>query len=169
MMEEKIYERIDEGIEKATDSVIPFQVSKDDEIAVVGDANATELNKHNFKIEFKIPMGDKYEKHEKEFKDVYLKPRHETRLVKFMTAILPYYRKVTEDGGVVRYTPAEQEGIRKAFSEDIYDMMYDIVATVLGIDPELKDYMTRKSVTEATANIIEMFPELVNESDTFFE
>ena len=163
------YERIDEGIEKASQSVIPFQVTQDDELAVVGDANATELNKHDFIITFKIPSDKGYRTYEKEFKDVYLKPRHETRLVKFMTAMLPYYRKVTGDGGVVRYEPDERADIQKIFSEELYDIMYDIVATVLGIDDSLKDFMTRKSVIDATIQIVELFPELVNESDTFFE
>lgn len=162
------YERIDEGIEKAASSVIPFQVTQDNELAVVGDANATELNKHDFKITFKLPDENGYKEYTKEFKGVYLKPRHETRLVKLVTALLPYYRKVTGDGGVVRYEPAEQEQIKQAFSEEIYDLMYDMVATVLGIDEDLKDYMLQKSVVEATVQIIEMFPELVNESDTFF-
>ena len=85
-----------------------------------------------------------------------------------MTALLPYYRKVTSDGGVTRYEPVEQDQIKRGFSEDIYDLMYDLVATVLDIDQELKDYMTQKSVVEATARIIELYPELVNESDTFF-
>lgn len=162
------YERIDEGIEKAASSVIPFQVTKDDELAVIGDANETALNKHDFKITFKLPGDGGYKTYDKEFKDVYLKPRHETRLVKFMTALLPYYRKVTDDGGVVRYEPNERADIQKIFSEDMYDLMYDIVATVLGIDDALKDFMTRNSVIEATVQIIELFPELVNESDTFF-
>lgn len=168
-MEEKIYERIDEGIEQASKSVVPFQVTKDDELAVVGDANATELNKHDFKITFKVPTETGYQVYEKDFNGIYLKPRHETRLVKFMTALLPYYRKVTDEGGVVRYVPQEQENLRQLFSEEIYDIMYDIVATVLDIDPQLKDYMTQASVAKATVKIIEMYPELVNESDTFFE
>lgn len=163
-----IYERIDKGIESAEKSVIPFQVTKDDELAVVGDANETGLNKHDFKITFKLPDGNKYKEYTKEFNGVYLKPRHETRLVKFMTALLPYYRKVTSDGGVIRYEPVEQDQIKRGFSEDIYDLMYDLVATVLDIDQELKDYMTQQSVVEATARIIELYPELVNESDTFF-
>ena len=168
-MDEKLYESIDEGIEAASKSVIPFQVTKDDELAVVGDANATEINKHNFKINFKVPTGNGYQVYEKEYKDIYLKPRHETRLVKFMTALLPYYRKVTDEGGVVRYVPEEKENIRRLFSEEVYDIMYDIVATVLDLDPQLKDYMTQSSVAKATVQIVEMYPELVNESDTFFE
>lgn len=163
-----IYDKIDNGIENAEKSVVPFQITKDDEIAVVGDANATELNKHDFQIVFKVPDGTGYKEYTKDFRDVYLKPRHETRLVKFMTALLPYYRKVTADGGVTRYEPLERDQIKRAFSEEIYDLMYDLVATVLDIDQGLKDYMTQKSVVEATTQIIELFPELVNESDTFF-
>ena len=167
---ENYYEQIDKGIEKAAESVVPFQVTQDDELAVVGDANATDINKHDFTIKFKIPLGNgKYQVHEKEYKDVYLKPRHETRLVKLMTALLPYFRKVNGDGGVTRYEPDESATIQKMFSEEIYDLMYDVVATVLGIDPDLKDYMMQSSVITAAVQIIKMFPELVNESDTFFE
>lgn len=167
-MEDKIYESIDESLEQANKSVVPFQVTKDEELAVVGDANATELNKHDFKIAFKVPTDTGYQKYEKEFKGIYLKPRHETRLVKFMTELLPFFRKVTGEGNVVKYEPLEREQIKGMFSEGIYDLMYDLVATVLGIDQELKDYMTQASVAQATVQIVQLYPELVNESDTFF-
>ena len=162
------YERIDKGIEAASDSVIPFQVTKDDEMAVVGDANKTEINKHDFKITFKIPSDNGYVTREKEFKGVFLKPRYESKVVKVVTELLPYFRKVKRDGSVSSYTEEEKLHIMETFSDEMLDLLYNLVEVVLGIDPEVGDYMTQTSVVTAAAQIIEMYPEMVNESDTFF-
>lgn len=163
------YERIDEGIEKASQSVIPFQVTQDDELAVVGDANKTEINKHDFTITFKIPTDSGYVTRNKEFKGVFLKPRHESKVVKVVTELLPFFRKVNTDGSISTYTDEEKARIVNEFSDSLYDHMYRLVEAVLGIDEDIGDYMTQASVLQAAAQIIEMYPEMVNESDTFFE
>ena len=49
------YDKIKAAIEGAEDSVVPFPVM-DDELIVVGDANETQLNKHDFKMRFKVPV-----------------------------------------------------------------------------------------------------------------
>lgn len=163
------YERIDKGIEAAADSVVPFQVTKDDELAVVGDANKTEINKHDFTITFKVPTEKGYVTKTKEFKGVFLKPRYESKVVKLVTELLPLFRKVTADGSVENYTREEKLAIMNDFSDELYDIMYDLVGVVLGIDKDIADYMTQASAVQAAAQIIEMYPEMVNEADTFFE
>ena len=46
--------------------------------------------------------------------------------------------------------------------------MYDLVAAVLHIDDDLKEYMYPSSVFDAVSKIFMQYPELVNEADTFF-
>ena len=168
-MTEREYREIDEAINQAQDSVVPFPVATDDELAVVGDANKTELNIHDFKITFCIPQNGKYVNHDKEFKNVYITPRQNPSVIKAMNTLLPYFKKPTKDGTVVEYTKAEKLEIIGSFDQAVYDAMYDVVATVLRIDNELKDYMTPATVMDAAAKIFRQYPEMVNEADTFFE
>ena len=166
-MTENEYREIDEAIDKAQESVVPFPVQTEDELSVVGDANQTELNKHDFKIEFRIPQQGKYTSYTREFKGVYITPRQNVSIVKAFTTLMPFFRKPS-DGGVVEYTEAEKREIATKFDQSVYDAMYDLVAVVLGIDMDLKDYMTPQSVMDATVKILLQYPEMVNEADTFF-
>lgn len=165
-MTEREYKDIDEGLDKAVDSVVPFPVA-DDEMSVIGDANRTELNKHDFKITFKIPGENGYEKHVKEYNGVYITPRQQVRINRAIVALMPYFRK-PDKGDVTTYTTEEKAEILEQFGDEIVDVMYELVAAVLKIDPVLTDYMTVESVMNAAANIIRMYPEMVNEGDTFF-
>ena len=166
-MTEREYKDIDEGLDKATESVVPFPVV-DEEMMVVGDANKTELNKHDFKITFKVPDGDGYKKHVKEYTGVYITPRQQVRINKAIVALMPYFRK-PDDGSVSEYTTEEKLKIMNEFGDEIVDIMYELVAAVLKIDPVLTDYMTLDSVMNASVKIIRMYPEMVNEGDTFFD
>ena len=166
-MTENEYREIDEAIDKAQESVVPFPVQTEDELSVVGDANQTELNKHDIKIEFRIPQQGKYTSYTREFKGVYITPRQNVSIVKAFTTLMPFFRKPS-DGGVVEYTEAEKREIATKFDQSVYDAMYDLVAVVLGIDMDLKDYMTPQSVMDATVKILLQYPEMVNEADTFF-
>lgn len=166
-MTENEYKSIDEAIDQAQESVVPFPVSTEDELSVVGDANKTEINKHDFKIEFLVPQQGKYTSYTKEFKGVYITPRQNVSIVKAVTALLPFFRK-TNKGEVGEYTEAEKREIASKFDQSVYDVMYDMVSVVLNIDPELKDYMTPQTVMDATVKILLQYPEMVNEADTFF-
>lgn len=169
-MTENEYKSIDEAIDQAQESVVPFPVSTEEELSVVGDANKTEINKHDFKIEFLIPEDGKYVSCTKEFKGVYITPRQNVSIVKAVTTLLPFFRK-TRNGEVGKYTEAEKREIAMKFDQSVYDVMYDMVNVVLGIDkidPQLVDLMTPQSVLDATIKILLQYPEMVNEADTFF-
>lgn len=168
-MTENEYKSIDEAIDQAQESIVPFPVSTEDELSVVGDANKTEINKHDFEIEFLVPDGNKYTKHTKEFKNIYITPRQSPLVIKAMTALMPLFKKADGKGNVVDYTDEEKREIVNKMSEEVYDALYDVVAAVLHISDDFKDYMTPQSVIKAATNIIYQYPEMVNESDTFFE
>ena len=166
------YLEFKEGIEAAESDTTPF-IIPDEEIAVVGDANKTQLNCHDFEITFRIPvkMEDgsvKQVKKTKEYKGVYITPRMDTQVVKLLTKFLAYYNKPTEDGEVVPFTPEEIDHIRMTYDEEMLDIMYDTVGVVLKIAPELRECMLRASVEDAVVKILGQYPELVNEADTFF-
>lgn len=169
-MTENEYREIDEAIDKAQESVVPFPVQTEDELSVVGDANRTELNKHDFKISFRVPQDGAYITKSVNFNDVYITPRHNPSIVKTMNVLMPFFRKPRRDGQVIAYSQAEKVKIARELSEsqEAFDAMYDLVAYTLGIDLELKDYMTPDCVLESAVKIITQYPEMVNEADTFF-
>lgn len=167
------YEGIEEALDAAESSVTPFPVVSDDEIAVVGDANATQLNKHNFKVGFRVPVQQedgsvKYVRREKEFKDVYITPRDDATIARMISALLPMFKKIRDDGGLEAYTKDEQLDILRRFDGEILDRVYDTVAAVLHISDDLKPFMYPMDAIDAATQILTVFPEAVNEADTFF-
>lgn len=173
-MEFKDYQKIDNAIEKAQESLVPFPVVDGDELTVVGDANATEINKHDFKMRFRIPAKKEdgmteYVRREKEYKDVFIKPRHDSKIVEMIAKLMPFFKKIREDGGVEAMTTEEKADVLRQMDHEIMDLLYDVTAMVLGIDAELKEYMMPLDVIVAATQIIELYPETVNEADTFFK
>lgn len=172
-MTEQEYTTIEEAFKKAEEDTTPFLVASDGEIVVAGDANKTEINKHDFEMKFRVPRnkeggGTVYEVLTKEFKGVYITPRQDTKIVRMITALIPYFKKIEKSGDVTAFTDEEKQTLFESFDEEIYDIMYDVVASVLGIDKQLRDYMMPVPVLKAVAQIISMYPELINEADTFF-
>ena len=168
-MTEKEYLDLLNGIDKAEESTTPFQITTEDEIVVAGDANETQLNKHDFKVTFKTPSKDGYVRNEVEYKNVYITPRQEPKIIRVMVEILPYYRKIQENGTIDRYKKEEIMRLVAELGDDIYDHLYDLVGTVLHIEPALRDYMDLGSVMYNAGVIFRAYPEMVNEAETFFQ
>lgn len=173
-MTKEQYDALLEAIDKAQESTRPFTVVKGDTLAVVGDANDTKLNKYSYEIKFEKPAYDDEgnltgkTSETKTYKNVFITPRQQSRVVKILTMILPYFRKVNEDGSIDEYTPYELGEIFATMDEEIYDLMYDLVAYVLHVPQEDKDYMSFPSVIGAALKILTEFPEVVNEAESFF-
>lgn len=166
-MEQMTFDSLVEAYDKAETNVVPF-LTAGDELAVVGDANETQRNSHDYKITFRVPKDGQYVHKTVEYKDVYITPRQDTKIVKALTTIIPYMRKVTVDGAVEKLTDEEKTKVFESLGDDFYDALYDIVGTVLKIDKDLIDYMTPQTVMDAATQIIMDFPEAMNEADTFF-
>lgn len=167
------YLEFKEGMDNAQTDTTPF-IIPDEELTVVGDANKTQLNCHDFSITFRIPqkMEDgsvKQIKKTKEYKDVYITPRMDTQVVRLLTKFMTYYHKPTENGEIVPFTEEEINEIRAKYDEEMLDVMYEAVGTVLKINPALRECMLRSSVEDAALKIMAQYPELINEADTFFD
>lgn len=173
-MKEENYKALLDGIDQAESSTIPFPVIGDDEIVVVGDANETDIKAYDFDIEFQIPLKDEdtgkvtYRNETKHYKDVFITPRRNSAIVRTIVDLIPYFKRVDENGNLHNYTEEETAEILKNFDDEIYDRMYALVAAVLGIDDRLKFFMTEDSVWLATANIIYQYKATINEATTFF-
>lgn len=172
-MADKInFNALKEGVEAAQSDTTPFLIPGD-EPTVVGDANKTQINAHDFEITFRIPqkMEDgsvKQIKKTKEYKGVYITPRMDTVVAKLLTQFMPYLYKTNEDGSVTPYTPEEFKEVTISYTKELSDIMYETVGTVLKIDPRLWDCMMPASVENAALKIVLQIPELTNEADTFF-
>lgn len=174
-MTKEQYDGLLEAINKAGESTRPFTVIKNDTLAVVGDANDTQLKKFEYEITFKKPSYDEEgnlvgkTSETKRYKNIFIAPRQQTRVVKILTMILPYFHKVNEDGSLSDYTPYELGEIFSAMDESIYDLMYELVTYVLHIPKEEADFMQFSSVIGSTIKICMEFPEVVNEAGSFFD
>lgn len=163
--------KIKDAATKASESTIPFPIVKDGNVAVVGDANKTELNKHDFQIAFCIPdpMSDSgYSTKVVEYKDVYPKPRHASEIERLATMLMPIIHKAKADGTVEDYSQEELVELAKELNEGAYDLMYQLVAKVVGIHEDLIDYMTPKTVVESTLKIFICYPDMINAGEAFF-
>ena len=165
--QEKLIE-LKEAKDKAMESDIPFPIVKGSDIAVVGDANKTELNKHDFVIAFIVPDGDGYAKKEVEYKDVWLKPRQAVTIQKLMTSLQPLFYKIQENGSLQDVPDEEIIELANMYEGSIVDQIYSLVAVVLGIDDRLVDYIDPESAMDAFHKIMLAFPDIVKASDSFF-
>lgn len=166
------YEEMKAGIEAAQTDTTPFLIPGD-EPTVVGDANKTQINAHDFEITFRIPqkMEDgsiRQIKQTKEYKGVYITPRMDAVVQKLVTQMMPYLYEIGEDGTLRPYSAEEFERVSANFDKEMTDIMYETVGTVLRIDKLLWDFMMPDSVEAAVMKLIIQIPELVNEADSFF-
>lgn len=167
--EEKIIQ-LKEARERAMEDTTPFPVMKDGDLAVVGDANKTEINKHNFQLAFVLPDEDgNYQKKVVEYKDIYLKPRHAVTVQRLMTALQPLFYRVKADGSVEDYTDEEMLEVARLYEGNVLDQIYRLVALVLGVNERLVDFIDPTSALEAYQKIMLSYPDLEKASDSFFE
>lgn len=172
MTQEEIME-IKKALEKAEESDTPFLVTSEDDVAVAGDTNKTEKHKYDYTMTFVLPKkvdGEvKFIMHEATYKDIYVTPRQNPRIVAIITKLMPFFRKVFPDGTVGDYTNEEAIQLISEWDDDVIDIMYKLVGSVLGVDKSLWDNMRLSSVLAAFVQIVENVPEVVNEADVSFQ
>lgn len=162
--------KLKEAKEKAMDDTTPFPLMKDGNLAVVGDANKTEIKKHDFVISFIFPdENGEYQKKDVEYKDVFLKPRQAVTVQRLMTALMPLIYKVKEDGAIAEMDDDEMLEVLRMYEGNVIDQIYRLVAVVLGVNNELVDFMDPTSVLTAFHKIMKLFPDMIKASDSFFE
>lgn len=162
--------KLKEAKEKAMEDTTPFPVMKDENLAVVGDANKTEINRHDITLTFVIPdENGKYWKKDVEYKGVYLKPRQAVTVQRLMTALQPLFYKVKENGSVEDMTDDEMLEVARLYEGNVIDQIYRLVSAVLGVDERLVDYIEPTSALNAYHQIMMQYPDLVKASDSFFE
>lgn len=166
--EEKII-RLKEARDKAMESDTPFPIVKDGQMAVVGDANKTEIQKHNFILSFGIPdENGVYQVKNVEYEDVWIKPRHAVTVQRLMTALQPLYIKQEETGPFTELSPEEMLDVAVMYEGDVLDQIYRLVAVVLGVDERIADFIMPDSALLAYEKIMVLYSDMAKASDSFF-
>jgi len=169
-----------EKIEQAQNDDTPFMVVKDDDIEIHGNPNKTEVKTNDYIIKFRIPktemdivpkeakaIGDYYVV-SYNFKDIGITPRKDLKLVDAILKLKPFILKLGENGDIQERSKEELLSVFVSAGDDVLLGIYNIVATFLGIDDKLGEYMLSFSVIEALNKLIETHPEVFNEADVFF-
>lgn len=166
------YVKTKEALDSSVESTTPFLVMDDDSLAVVGDANDTQIKPHDYTIRFRVPIEENGQRKltvkEVTYKDKYITPRQDIQIVQLITELLPYFRKANPDGTVTEYSEEELWNLLTEMDQEIFDLMYRLVGSFLGIDKSLNDYMLPGDVLTAVNKILRDYKEVVNEADTFF-
>lgn len=181
MMTQEDFLKIADSLKNAEKDDTPFAVIKDDEIAVVGDANKTHVKRNEYVVSFRFPLSNEiYKTPESKvigdfyitniaYKDVMITPRKDLTIVGAIMKLIPYFKNLVETGEVIDKTEEELFDVFLNLKTDILDAMYNVVSTMLEIDDRIVDNMMPTSVFKVCAQLIEDYPEVFNEADLFFE
>lgn len=184
-MSKEDYDKVAKAMEKADGDDTPILVNDGETLSIVGDANKTETKRNEYVVSFTTPKSkfknkpdektfetfeeiDGYYRFSLKFEDVEITPRKNMKVVDSMLKIIPFFKKLGEQGEVEDLTSVEQAQMLLGASEDIHLALYNFVAIFLNIDDELGEYMLPTSVISNVAKIFDNHPEIVNESDIFF-
>lgn len=162
------YNKIKSLLDGAEKDDTPYPSIKQEEIEVVGDANKTERNTHDFSITFIVPHEGEKKKVTQEFKDVYITPRRSTAIIPSIVELLPIFYKIGDDGTVGDYSAREATEVLKLMTNATWDYLYDAVGVILGVDESMREYMVPGSVLNAFIQFVKDYPETVNEAFDFF-
>lgn len=175
---EKKAPEISEAIETADETSKPYLVPTKDTLNVVGDATKIEVAPKDYTLEFRFPI--EYAKKlngeirngmcvkEIDFKNVFPKPINQMTHIQMLIKLFPFFREI-RDGEVETPTKEQLREMIMSFTQEIVDIMYEFVASVLEIDDSLKDNISPMSVIMTTLAIMKDFPELTAEADAFFD
>lgn len=175
--------KLQEKVNEAESDTTPFAViDSEGEVSVVGDANKTERKSKDYTVVFRVPSeykdllpdaeslaNGKYFVSEVHYHNVIITPRKDLKICSSIMKLLPFLREVLPSGETKDRDKSEISKIISDWvvKDYIVDAMYDLVASVIGIDDFMKEMMFYDSVIENVFKILTDFPEIVNESDFF--
>lgn len=172
-------------MDEAENDTTPYAVTDHDEIMVVGDANKTEITKHEYTIQFAYPNNeywrarvesqgmkilketDNYIGVERKFKDIWIPPRVYTAVQTAFAEVYQFFNMATEDGQVRDMTSEEMIAALRVLNQNMVESMCHAVATVLRLEPEEEECMLPTSTMATIILMIEDFPEVINGMDFF--
>lgn len=158
----------------------PFSIINDDQVKVIGDPNLTKQKISDYTVKFRLPISlfdgkpegaqlvGPYYVIETVYENITITPRNDLKIVDSIMKIMPFFKKLNENGDVEDYTDQELLSVFAYAGDEVMLSIYNLVATFLDIDDTLGEYMKPFSVITTLAQIIENHPEVFNEADAFF-
>lgn len=173
--------KISDKLEVTKADTTPHVGVHDEEILVIGDANKTEKKSHDYTMRMRFPAAmeesvgtenvvsrvGQFIYVDVTYKDVTITPRNDLKIVRSIAILFPFFKKVSEDGGLKPLDEDELSEFVKDLSDEIVDAMYDLVADFLNEDKEVALKFAWPSVLEVIVRFMEDFPEVWNEADFF--
>lgn len=144
----------------------PFLFTEDSEIKVIGDANNTEVRRHNYTLVFESEDGERIES---TFKNVYISPRKRSGIVRLLTKMLPYFRAADSEGNVRELTNEEFAQTMAGMGEEVYDLIYELAERMLGLTHEMAESIDPISALSFAAHLIYNNPAAVREAEMSFD
>lgn len=176
------YKELSEKLKNAEIDDTPFPVLQDGELAVVGDANKTEVKIHHYdaihcfpnsvKSEVKpsdiVEEGTKHFDARVKYRDVQVVPRNASKIIAAATELQPFFLRLEEDGEVSDPDEEELNAMYLFAHDELVDAMYRLVKNFLDITDEQVKTMLPAEAFRLMFELIEDFPEVFNESNLFF-
>lgn len=169
-------------IENAKNDDTPYLVNKgekDEPLAIVGNANKTQVKMNDYTIRFQFPEGLLTELPERAiskngaiyleevFKDKIVTPSQQLIMMDCSIVLLEFFHELKEDGTIERSTENQLFRRFARAGKELHMAIYEFVATFLGIPENLSGYMMVGSTISTFAQILDNHPELINESEIF--
>lgn len=172
-------------MDAAENDTTPYAIVDGDEISVVGDPNNTEVEKHDYVIEFGYPNTDAWKQRLKAegaeifgksdnyigvrryYKDVWVPPMIYTAVQTAFAEMYQFFNVITDDGGIRDLTEDEMMVALKMLSQEMMESMAHAVATVLRIPEREEMFMLPLTTMASIMRMIDDFPELLNGVDFF--
>lgn len=181
LMNPAVTRELKQSIDEAREDTTPHVGVVGDEIMVIGDANKTETQKHDYKVTVIWPK-EKAEQYgirkediikdngrvvafETEFKDVQIVPRNRFKVTSAMADILPFFTNPKNDGSMEERSMEEITALCVEMSETVVDSLYLLVGAVLDVKKDVYSNFEWNSVLELVNKILHDFPDVVNEVD----
>lgn len=161
----------------------PFAVVANDEIHVVGDANKTQVKKHDYTMMFYFPNewkgrfdrasilkeGLTHFAVEIDYTNITITPRNHVAATTALVELEPFFNKILDNGEVVDLTMEDVKELLRYMSDDMTKALYNAVGTILGVDKSIIPYMGIMDVMFTASLLIRDFPEAINEANQLFE
>lgn len=188
------YKKMKQFIDEAEKDDTPYASVQEDSIAVVGDANKTEMNEHSFTMRFMMPKTEATEQwiadnlednnidlvsskdgrltFDWRYKNVFIKPRIMPKLLTVCAKWFSLFYKTDINGKYeFRFTDYDTQEVITLLDEmtdEQVDSIYQTVAVILGVPKQYTDYMSFEYVLNVFQKLPEYYPELMNELYDFF-
>lgn len=173
------FEKMKEAMEKAEKDETPYMAVANEEMHVLGDPNKTETKKGEYKIRFAFPKKwevkdeviketDNFKVVERTYHDVMISARLHPSVISSFVRIQSFFSMIEDDGSIREPSEDEVKMLLEELNDEMTETIYNAVGAVLKLSPEEKDCMLITSVMTTVIQIINDFPEIINEADLFF-